>query len=245
MAGMFALGPEELPPEPRGWARLDMDPGLAPDEYSRVWTDGYAAGWEDAPRVVAHHRGARFAVAALVALAFGVGLFVGVRVALAAPRSAAQPVIPAGPSALLEAAGRIDQGSSGNLAERPSGAPQPEGARLSRPGEVTDRPSAAGAPSRTIRGIASFVASRYGDRYLALPDGPGHSVRICGPATCVVRTSTDAGPALFLQRQGRIADLSRADFARLCGCTPEVVGLIHVTVTRFDGPAPTPPATDR
>ena len=79
-----------------------------------------------------------------------------------------------------------------------------------------------------LRGVASFMAPGYGARYLALPGGPGITVRICGPAACVVRTSTDAGPDLAMQRAGRVADLSFADFALVCGCDPWVVGLVRV-----------------
>jgi hypothetical protein len=79
-------------------------------------------------------------------------------------------------------------------------------------------------------GTASFVGSSYGPRYLALPSGRGITVRICGRAACVVRTSTDIGPVRHLHR---VADLSRHDFALVCGCTPERVGLTRVTVERL------------
>jgi hypothetical protein len=64
-------------------------------------------------------------------------------------------------------------------------------------------------------------------------------VYICGPVACVVRTSTDAGPDLAMQRAGRVADLSFADFRRVCGCDPWAVGLVRVTVA----PIPAPPVT--
>ena len=74
------------------------------------------------------------------------------------------------------------------------------------------------------------MAPGYGARYLALPGGPGQWVTICGPAACVVRISTDAGPDKAMQRAGRIADLSFHDFAAVCGCDPWVVGLVRVEV---------------
>lgn len=88
------------------------------------------------------------------------------------------------------------------------------------------------APARPLpaAGVASFVAPGYGARYLALPGGAGTRVRVCGPAACVVRTSTDAGPDLAMQRAGRIADLSLVDFRRVCGCDPWAVGLVRVTL---------------
>lgn len=80
-------------------------------------------------------------------------------------------------------------------------------------------------------GLASYVRASLGSRYLALPAGPGVRVRICGPVACVTRISTDAGPSLSMQRHGRIADLSRMDFARICGCRPEAAGLVRVSVS--------------
>jgi hypothetical protein len=94
----------------------------------------------------------------------------------------------------------------------------------------------------TVTGIASFVGPRFGPEYLALPEGPGHTVTICGPAACVTRTSTDAGPDLAMQRAGRVADLSFSDFARVCGCDPWQRGLVEVTVEY--GPVATVPPTD-
>lgn len=98
-------------------------------------------------------------------------------------------------------------------------------------------PEAALPPSST-RGVASFVDPRFGSRYLALPEGPGHRVTICAAAghPCVVRVSTDAGPDKAMQRAGRVADVSFADFRTLCGgCDPYAVGLIRVTVRRAGG----------
>lgn len=83
-----------------------------------------------------------------------------------------------------------------------------------------------------IVGTASFMAPKYGPDYLALPDGPGHRVTICGPAACITRTSTDAGPDKAMQRAGRVADLSFRDFGIVCGCDPWTVGLVRVTVSR-------------
>ena len=87
-----------------------------------------------------------------------------------------------------------------------------------------------------MTGLASFVEPAYGPRYLALPDGHGVTVRICGPAGCVVRTSTDAGPDRAMQRARRVADLSFVDFRHLCGCDPWSVGLLRVTVTAIPSP---------
>ena len=101
--------------------------------------------------------------------------------------------------------------------------------------------SGVGTPLSGVHGTASFVAPSYGAHYLALPEGPGHTVTICA-AHCVTRTSTDAGPDKAMQRAGRIADLSFRDFATVCRCDPNVVGL--VTVTIIDGGQPELPQTD-
>ena len=112
------------------------------------------------------------------------------------------------------------------------------------PATASPQPTGRPLAARVHAGTASFVGARFGPRYLALPQGPGLTVRVCGRSACITRTSTDVGPSLAMQRKGRIADLSRADFARVCGCTPELVGLTRVTVSSAE-PAPTPPATDR
>jgi hypothetical protein len=87
----------------------------------------------------------------------------------------------------------------------------------------------------TVRGLASHYGAAYGPGWLALPEGPGVRVRICGPAACIVRTSNDAGPDLAMQRAGRIADLSWADFRRVGGIAPDAPdpGLLHVAVERL------------
>ena len=43
----------------------------------------------------------------------------------------------------------------------------------------------------------------------------GTVVRICGDGGCIQRTITDYGP---VARNGRIVDLDRPDFFRVCGC---------------------------
>lgn len=89
-------------------------------------------------------------------------------------------------------------------------------------------PSAAPAPTRVVRGIASTYGPGFAG-YLALPEGRGIRVRVCGPAACVVRTSNDAGPALSAQRAGRVVDLSVADFETVSGSGWRR-GLVRVTV---------------
>ena len=94
-------------------------------------------------------------------------------------------------------------------------------------------------------GIVAYAAPALGDRYLALPGGPGALVRICARSgtVCLDRVSTDAGPALSMQRAGRIADVSFVDFAWLCRCDPPNVGLLVATI-EWIRPELTPPATE-
>jgi len=99
--------------------------------------------------------------------------------------------------------------------------------------EPTRKPGAAGS----LRGYASTYGPGW-DGWLALPQGPGVHVRICGAGGCVVRTSTDAGPSLAMQRRGRIADLDVRTFEAVCG-VPWTVGLCLVVVQ----PIPAPPVT--
>lgn len=91
-------------------------------------------------------------------------------------------------------------------------------------------------------GIVAYADPTYGTRYLAIPEGPGVTVRICTDH-CIVRISTDAGPALSMQRLGRVADLSYVDFADLCRCDPRLVGTMRVSMAGA-GPHLTPPPTD-
>ena len=115
--------------------------------------------------------------------------------------------------------------------------PQPTSSpRTAKPSAVLMAPAAVAQPgrSRVPAGTVAGVASTYGpgwDGWLALPEGPGVRVRICGAGGCLVRTSTDAGPSLAMQRKGRIVDLDVPTFEAVCG-VPWTAGLCRVTVTR-------------
>ena len=86
------------------------------------------------------------------------------------------------------------------------------------------RPAATPAAHAALRGVASW-----GDGWTGvvtrLPRGT--AIRVCGPLGCWSGRSVGYGPAA---RTGRVADLSRAVFARICG-SPSM-GLCPVTVTR-------------
>lgn len=111
---------------------------------------------------------------------------------------------------------------------------------------ATPKPTAKPTPKPTLEladavaaGIAAYAKRSHGSRYLAIPEGPGHRVRICAsehPDRCLpVRTSTDAGPDLEMQRAGRVADLSFVDFAYLCRCDPTIRGTMPVEISYLGG----------
>ncbi|MHB8398401.1 MAG: hypothetical protein ACYDCI_05630 [Candidatus Limnocylindrales bacterium] len=80
-----------------------------------------------------------------------------------------------------------------------------------------------------MTGTASNMGPSWPASYLALPEGRGWRVRICGAGGCATMTSTDAGPDLAMQRLGRVADLSVETFSAICG-VPWWFGLCEVTI---------------
>jgi len=87
------------------------------------------------------------------------------------------------------------------------------------------RGSAWKKPKQTINGWASFYDN--GTTAMRLPRGT--VVRICGDGGCIQRTITDYGP---VDRNGRIIDLYRPDFFRICGCG-SWSGTARVTVSVY------------
>ncbi len=73
------------------------------------------------------------------------------------------------------------------------------------------RGSAWKKPSRVMTGFASFYDN--GTTAMRLPRGT--IVRICGDGGCIERTVNDYGPK---KGTGRIIDMYRPDFFRICGC---------------------------
>lgn len=94
---------------------------------------------------------------------------------------------------------------------------------------VVPVPVPASAPVEVRSGIASWVPASLGRSYLALPDGPGVRVRVCGAGGCWTATSNDAGPDRAMQREGRIVDLAVGRWESVCG-VDRLVGLCQVTV---------------
>ena len=109
---------------------------------------------------------------------------------------------------------------------RLGGAPQPDPALITAPatepyqrlsGPALIPPPLTGTPADfTSQGSIAWAAPKYGPLYLALPEPRGTVARICGPADCVTRTSTDYGPDQRIYPD-RIADVSARDFPAICG----------------------------
>ena len=110
----------------------------------------------------------------------------------------------------------LETGNS--LGDNRAGASQPVAAQQLVAGTSgpTSTPALAAV---TLQGTWAYADPAYGPHYLAIPNGPGWLVTVCGPAACLERVSTDAGPVLSLQREGRIGDLSAVDFEAVCGMT--------------------------
>ena len=92
-------------------------------------------------------------------------------------------------------------------------------AHLDQPESVAD--SDQKAPRYSISGEATFYDN--GTTAMRLPRGT--VVVICGGGGCIERTVSDYGP----QAPGRIVDLYRPDFFKICGC-PSWSGVTKVTI---------------
>ena len=213
---------------------LDPDPlTVEPDE---LW-DPVAVEW--VPRPPESERGDFWTGVVYAMLAWLAGLLLGLFIAhqaVAAPRSAAN-VIPTVASG---------SGMPGASAPASSGNPsQPSGAPLG-PSPSAGGTRLNGAPLEAYEGgrtgTIAWADESLGPRYLAVPIGPGHRVRICS-ARCVVMVSTDAGPNRERLQAGRIADLAVGVWERVCGL-PRSAGLCLGSWTVVRSIA-TPPATDR
>lgn len=205
------------------------------ERESRIAAAWYVAGREDEHR----ERGGALAgllIVGLVGMLVGALLVFGAAHVFAAPRAAqpatgdatgsvraeqlGAPLAPASqPPGTLSAATSVESGAM-------PGAPQPTG----------------GDGTAIASGVIAYADPSLGDRYLALPGGPGQLVRICVGRRCLERTSTDAGPALFEQRAGRVADVSFRDFGTLCRCDPPSRGTMVATI-EWIGAGATPPPT--
>ena len=98
------------------------------------------------------------------------------------------------------------------------------------------------ASDHELRGKASWVRASLGSRYLALREPRGTVATVCGAGGCVTRVVTDFGPSKRVHPD-RVADLSAADFVKVCG-EPLSVGTCPVTVTLDAEPNVPLPQTD-
>lgn len=177
----------------------------------------------------------------LQALALGIGIGVaafglGANIATlsAAPRPAVQPA-PIGD----EPTG-IEQGSKTD----PAAGPRTAVPRRTLPAAIGTGPARLAEagdpnPSPVLRGRASWVRASLGSRYLAARLPKGTVLRICGALGCVTGVVMDYGPSKRLHPD-RIVDLSRVDFARICG-DPILLGTCRVRVRVVNV---VPPETD-
>ena len=173
---------------------------------------------------------ARIAVcslAAALALGFVLGLALGLTVRAAQTSSAAATAIPAA----VSLADERDPSRLRPVSDAGARSPLPAAVAV-LPARPQPTATAAPVPAHLVRGIASWMPARYGPLYLALPEGAGVRVRICGAAGCLVMRSTDAGPSLAEQRAGRIADIAVVVWERLTGL-PSSRGVAWVTVERL------------
>jgi len=106
----------------------------------------------------------------------------------------------------------------------------------------TQTPQTQQTPKTQPKPKIKFYKTKYGKAttygpgyrgYLALPEGGGILVEVCGPAGCILRRSNDAGPSLSGQRAGRIIDLDVNDFEAICGCQWNIVGVLRNVRVRY------------
>lgn len=195
----------------------------------------------------------------IAAIAFSAGLVVGLLIAptaVATPRTAPEAMglptlfgAPLGPDRPLRATngapfldpiGGATPGVTGanDTAVGPSPAatasPRPTATVGSAPEgassvEVRRLATDAASVPATLHGQASWVRASLGYRYLAARLPKGTVLRICGSRGCVVRVVNDYGPSRRAFPE-RIVDLSRHDFAAICG-DPVRLGTCAVRVT--------------
>jgi hypothetical protein len=156
---------------------------------------------------------------------FMLGLIIWIASSVMTPRSAgaptAAPYLPASSTLQRSWAPSPGDGSDVSVPRATSAVGEPEQAARTMVPVVL--------PVRS--GVIAWAAAGLGSRYLALPIGPGHRVELRGPGGCIVVRSTDAGPALVLQRHGRIADLAVGLWATISG-VPASRGLFRGIVAR-------------
>lgn len=129
-------------------------------------------------------------------------------------------IIPADAPA-LRARGLSDDRSGASSSEPVTGAAETWVVAGDAPAAPTSRPAVrqpvakAGSAWKEPRSTQTGYASFYDNGATAMRLPRGTLVRICGAAGCIERTVTDYGPRAGT---GRIIDMYRPDFFRICGC---------------------------
>lgn len=122
------------------------------------------------------------------------------------PRAAIGPL-----DAALRSAGHLDPGTAFGIAGPEAAATSPD-----RPTALAPAVPSAWewkAPRYSMSGYASFYDN--GTTAMRLPRGT--IIVVCGGGGCLERVVNDYGPSATIH-PGRIIDLYRADFFRICGC---------------------------
>lgn len=128
-------------------------------------------------------------------------------------------------------------------ATAPNPSPSPSSVQTISATARSADPATTAPPTSRFTRDGIIAQSTLSADYLAIPIGPGKWVRICGPADCLERRSTDAGPNHDMLVAGRIADLNLSDWLTICGL-PRDAGLCPGSWTLIGRPGATPPATD-
>ena len=149
------------------------------------------------------------------------------------PESAFQSFVPDGPVDAGRFPGGDPVGSRGGGRFDSGFSPAPSILPSGRP-TYTPRPVPLVPPYVGIKGVATFYAYHPGQAAAARrlrdalgPNWRGMTVRVCGPLRCLRIVLTDYESSTI---PGRLIDLDRSDFARLCGDLGR--GVCDVVVTR-------------
>ena len=104
-----------------------------------------------------------------------------------------------------------------------AGSAQPVASRLTP--AVTLLPAAIVATPVVRTGLASTYGPAYSEAWVAIPQGAGWRIRVCGAGGCRTLVTTDTGPTI----PDRIVDLPVGAFEAICG-VPWTRGLCRVSL---------------
>ncbi len=154
---------------------------------------------------------------------------------LRAPEAGTSPApsgVPSAPVAVTSSEGPSEPVPSGTFVAPPSSSPTTSPSLVVRPSHTATPAKPTARPTQKNRVVVG-IASTYGPGFnglLALPEGPGHKVKVCGPKASITKVSNDTGPNHAMQLLGRVVDLDVPSFQIVCGCA-WTIGLVKVSVT--------------